>query len=186
MVQIKGATILGSLDRVREHHGEEGINKIIDQLHDEDKAIFKSVILASQWYPLTAFTHFLEADVKLFYGGDPKGLITSTEEVVERQLRGIYKIFVRIGSPEFVIKGMSAVHKSYFKGVELKSDVSTGRYVGRYIGYEQAHGIIQYSILGFFRKAMTISGAKNVRAEVITPLSQGKGYLEIVVVWDPR
>jgi hypothetical protein len=186
MVHIKGATILGSIERIREHHGDEGVNKIIDQLHDEDKAVFKSPILASQWYSLTPFARFLELDVKLFYGGDPKVFITSAEEVIEKQLRGIYRIFVRIGSPEFVIKGISAVHKSYFKGVELKYEVITGRFVGRYLGFEQAHGIMQYSILGFFRKAMTISGAKNVKAEITTPLSQGKGYLEVTVTWDPR
>jgi hypothetical protein len=186
MVHIKGATILGSMERIREHHGEEGLNKIIDQLHDEEKAIFKGAILASQWYPLTPFARFLEIDVKLFYAGDPKGLIASAEEVVEKQLRGIYRMFIKIGSPEFVVKGISAVHKSYFKGVDLKYEVTTGRFVGKYIGYEQAHGIMQYSLLGFFKKAMTISGAKNVRAEITTPLLQGKGYLEITVTWDPR
>ncbi len=186
MVYIKGATILGSMERIKTHHGEEGLKRIIEQLNDEDKPIFKSVILASQWYPLTAFAHFLEADVKLFYGGDPKGLITSTEEVVEKQLRGIYRMFVRFGSPEFVIKGISAVHKSYFKGVELKSEITTGKYVGRYIGYEQTHAIIEYTLLGFFKKAMTLSGAKNVKAEITIPLSQGKGYVDITVTWDPR
>ncbi len=186
MVYIKGATILGSMERIREHHGEEGVNKIIDQLREEDKCILKSTILASQWYPLTAFAHFLELDVKSYYGGDPKGLISSTEEVVERQLRGIYRMFVRIGSPEFVIKGISAVHKSYFKGVELQSVITTGKYVGKYIGYELAHSIIEYTLLGFYKKAMTLSGAKNVNAEITVPISQGKGYIEITVTWDPR
>lgn len=130
MIQIKGATILGSLERIRDNHGEEGITKIIGQLNEEDKVMFKSTILASQWYPLTSFTHFLETDVKLFYGGDPKGLIASAEQVVEKQLRGIYRMFVKFGSPEFVVKGMGAVHKSYFKGVDLEANRSPGQICG--------------------------------------------------------
>jgi hypothetical protein len=39
-------------------------------------------------------------------------LIGRSEKVIEGQLHGIYRVFVKLGSPEFVIKRISAVHST--------------------------------------------------------------------------
>jgi hypothetical protein len=111
-------------------------------------------------------------------------LIKGSEEVIERQLRGIYKVFVKLGSPEFVLKRIAAVHATYFQGVDIKVEMmGPGNATIRYTGYEKQHRIIGFAIIGFFRKALEISGAKNVQAGFATPIEAGKGYAELAISW---
>jgi hypothetical protein len=70
-------------------------------------------------------------------------------------------LFVKLGSPEFVLKRIAAVHATYFQGVDIKVEMrGPGSAAIRYTGYEKQHRIIGFAIIGFFRKALEISGAK--------------------------
>ena len=62
---------------------------------------------------------FLEADIRETAGGNEQELVKRAEAVIEKQLSGIYKMFIRLGSPEFVIRRIAAVHSTYFDGVQI-------------------------------------------------------------------
>jgi hypothetical protein len=38
-------------------------------------------------------------------------------------------------------------------------------------------------IVGFYRKALELSGAKDRQVRVTTPISAGKGYCELELTW---
>ena len=184
MIQIKGTAVLDTIRLVKERVGDDGYRKVVGLLHEETKKVFESEVFSSSWYPLDAFTNFLEVEIRESAGGNAEVLIKGSEAVVERQLRGIYKVFVKLGSPEFVLKRIAAVHATYFNGVDIKVEMmGPGKATIRYTGYEKQHRIIGYAIIGFFRKALEISGAKNVEARFATPIEEGKGYAELAISW---
>jgi hypothetical protein len=39
------------------------------------------------------------------------------------------------------------------------------------------------TIIGFFKKALELSGAKDVLTHFSTPIEEGKGYAELSVAW---
>lgn len=184
MVQIKGTAVLDTIRLVKQRTGDDGFNRIVALLDEEPRKMFQNEVFSSTWYPLDAFTHFLEVQIRESASGNVEVLVKGSEEVVERQLRGIYKVFVKLGSPEFVLKRIAAVHATYFKGVEIKVEMmGPGNATIRYTGYEQRHRIIGYAIIGFFRKALEISGARNVQAGFATPIEAGKDYAELAISW---
>jgi hypothetical protein len=40
-----------------------------------------------------------------------------------------------------------------------------------------------FAIIGFFRKALEISGAKDVVIYFLTPIEEGRGYAELSISW---
>ena len=99
----------------------------------------------------------------------------AVRKLIERQLRGIYKAFVKLGSPEFVIKRIAAVHATYFQGVPIEVQMQ-GKGRAREIHWLETaphHGIRHCR---FFKKALEISGAKDVAIYFSVPIEDGKGF----------
>jgi len=104
--------------------------------------------------------------------------------VIERQLSGIYKIFISLGSPEFVIRRIAAVHSTYFDGVEIIPEMKGPNNAPiQYVGFAPQHRIIGFVIIGFFRKALEISGAKQIDVRFRVPIGAGERYCELLLNW---
>jgi hypothetical protein len=184
MVQIKGSSVLETVQAIKKRVGDAAYDKIVSLLNDEAKKMFQAEIFSSTWYPLDAFAHFLEVEIKVLANGNEEVIIRGAELVAERQLGGIYKVFVKLGSPEFVIKRISAVHATYFQGVLVEFEMlGPCKAMIKYTGFERQHRLLGYAIIGFFRKALALSGAKGVVAEFATLIDEGKGYAELVLTW---
>lgn len=117
MVQIKGSAIKETIEQIKSRAGEAAFQKILGLLDDETRKVLEGEIFSSTWYSLDLFTRFLEIEIKVLADGNEEMVTRGSEAVIERQLRGIYKAFVKLGSPEFVIKRIAAVHATYFQGV---------------------------------------------------------------------
>src|SRR5882724_13402402 len=171
MVQIKGSAIQETINQVKRRSGDDSLKKILNLLDDEARKVFEGDIFASTWYSLDLFTRFLEIEIKVLANGNEEMVTKGSEAVIERQLKGIYKAFVKLGSPEFVIKRIAAVHATYFQGVPIEVQMQEkNRAVVKYTGFEKQHRIMGFAIVGFFKKALEISGAKDVAIYFSTPI----------------
>jgi len=123
MVQIKGSAIKETINQIKARSGEDALQKILGLLDEEARTICQGEIYSSTWYPLDIFTRFLEVEIRVLADGREEMITRGSEVVIEKQLRGIYKAFVKLGSPEFVIKRIAAVHETYFQGVPIEVDL---------------------------------------------------------------
>ena len=119
MVQIKGSAIKETIDQIKSRAGEAAFQKILGLLDQETRKVCEGEVFPSTWYPLDLFTRFLEIEIRVLADGKEEMVTRGSEAVIERQLRGIYKAFVKLGSPEFVVKRIAAVHATYFQGVPI-------------------------------------------------------------------
>jgi hypothetical protein len=188
MVKIKGTAVSDTIKAVKARYGDQTYDTIVGLLKGETRALFeRPFILPSSWYSLDAFVEFLEMNLKVTAQGNEQELIKRSEVLVERQLSGIYKWFVKLGSPEFVLNRISMVHGTYFQGVNVEVRLpSPGKAIVKYTGFEKQHRLIGLSIVGFYRKALEISGAKDVKAEYTSSIEQDKGYCELVLSWSGK
>jgi hypothetical protein len=82
-----------------------------------------------------------------------------------------------------VIKRIGAVHATYFEGIQIDPEfLGEKRAVVRYQGFETRHAIIRQAIMGFYRKALQISGAKDVTTRFRKPIATG-GTAELEIAW---
>jgi hypothetical protein len=184
MVEIKGSAVLDSITGIKKRDGEAGYNEILTLLDEDTRKLFQSTISASSWYSLDLFCRFLTVELNKTAGGKEEVLVGRSEKVVERQLRGVYKIFVKIGSPEFLIKRITAVHMTYFNGVALDFKMlGPGSATIRYSGFEKQHRLIGFTLIGFFRKALELSGAKDYNVWFTTFIEEEKGYCDLAISW---
>jgi len=184
MVQIKGSAIKETIEQIKRRSGDAAFQKILGLLDEETRKVLEGEIFSSTWYSLDLFTRFLEIEIRVLADGNEEMVTRGSEAVIERQLRGIYKAFVKLGSPEFVIKRIAAVHATYFQGVPIEVQVEeNNRAVVKYTGFEKQHRIMGFAIVGFFKKALEISGAKDVAIYFSIPIEEGKGYSELTIGW---
>ena len=184
MVQIKGSGIKETIDQIKARAGEPAFQKILTLLDDETRAVFSGEIFSSSWYPLDLFTRFLEVEIRVLANGNEEMITRGAEAVNERQLRGVYKAFVKVGSPEFVIERIAAVHATFFQGVSLTVESpQAGKALIRYKGFQKQHRIIGFAIIGFFNKALELSGTKNVAIYFVVPIEAGEEHAELSITW---
>ena len=185
MVKIKGTVLNDAVKAVKAQLGDQVYDAIVDLLEGETRALFeRAFILSSNWYSLDAFVQFLEMDLKVTAQGNEQVLIKWSEASTERQLRGVYHMFAESESPELVIQRIAGVHQTYFQGVGIEASLlSAGKAILKYTGFAKRHRLIGLTIIGFFRKALEMAGAKAVKAEYTTLIEDDKGYCELVLSW---
>jgi hypothetical protein len=185
MLHIKGTAVRDTMEAIIARAGKEELDKIISHLEPETQKILQPPISPSSWYSCDAFSRFLEADIRETAGGNEQALVKRAEAVIEKQLSGIYKMFVRLGSPEFVIRRIAAVHSTYFDGVQIIPEMKGPKSATiQYVGFSRNHRVMGFVILGFFRKALEISGAKKVDVHFTVPIEAGEKFCELALSWD--
>ena len=184
MLHIKGTAVIDTIKAIKQRAGEGEFERVVAHLDEETKAIYLAPISPSSWYPFDAFVRFLEIDIQETASGNEEALIKRSEAVIERQLHGIYKIFVRLGSPEFIIRRIAAVHATYFDGVQIIAEMKgpNGATI-QYVGFASQHRIIGAVLIGFFRKSLEISGAQDIDVRFSVPIEAGERYCELKLTW---
>jgi hypothetical protein len=188
MVEIKGSVVGDSIKTIKARYGEQAYNTILGLLKPETRAVFdRGSVMPMNWYSLDAFVEFLEMDLKVTANGNEQELIKRSEDIIEQQLTGIYKIFVKLGSPGFILSRIATVNQTYFRGVTVEvSQLDPGNAVVKLTGFAKQHRLIGLSVIGFYRKALEVSGAKNITAEYATPIEDDKGYCELALSWSEK
>jgi hypothetical protein len=181
-VRIKGTSILDAVEAARKREGEQRMAQIMESLPPRLRQVFDNGILPTSYYSLDAFVAFLEAGFRLG-GDDERILIKRTEAVVERQLTGLYRVFIKLGSPEFVVRRITTIHQTYFTGIGIDVELRDGDARIRYTGFRAQHRLIEYVLIGFYQKALQICGARDVRAQVSVPLADDPPFCEVHVTW---
>jgi hypothetical protein len=91
---------------------------------------------------------------------------------------------MKLGSPEFVIERLAVVHATYFQGVSIEVQLQgKSKALIKYVGFQKQHRIVGFTIIGFFKKALELSGAKDVLTHFASPIEEGKSYSELSVSW---
>lgn len=187
VARIKGTALVDTikaLKAIKKRGGQPELERVVGQLGAETRKIFDAPVKSWDWYSIDVFAELLEALVRETANGNPEILTERSEQVVDSQLRGVYRIFIKLGSPGYVIKRIAAVHETYFDGIQIIPEVDDSRQASiKYVGFKKRHAILQYTIIGFFRKALELSGAKQVQVNFKVPMSDDAAYSEVAITW---
>jgi hypothetical protein len=84
-----------------------------------------------------------------------------------------------------VIRRIAAVHSTYFDGVQIIPEIKGPNSATiQYVGFSPHHRIMGFVILGFFKKALEISGAKGVDVHFTVPIQAGEKFCELALFWN--
>jgi hypothetical protein len=185
MVEVKGTAVNVTLDYVKKRHGDAGLKRWLDSLSPRARDIFSSVIYSNVWFPLEPA--FLEPTMKaceLFHGGKAAGAVEIGRFSADRALRGIYKFFVKLGSPEWLLDRASTVFATYYRPCRMVA-VSRGPRSAelRVMNFPDLSGLVEARIQGWIARSLEISGCLDVRVAVAASQTMGESFTEFAVEW---
>lgn len=184
-MKVKGSAIESLPFFVQEKFGDDSYDKWYNSLSSEAQETFKNKILPSTWYPLKQmFLEPTKAVCDLFYEGDHRGAWENGRFSAEKSLKGIYKVFIKIGSVHFLIKKASTILPTYYENsrIEMKEvgDHSTVMHITR---FDEPDVLIDNRICGWIERAMEISGCRTTDIQITKSLAKGDPVTEIRTKW---
>ena len=161
--KIKGSILKSRLEFVRKEFGDDGLVKIMDSLPEEDSKILGRLV-AVAWVDFEVGKRLDDAIVKVFGGGSTRFFERLGEASAEVNLTTLHSAFLAPGDPEAFLAKAPQIYRLYYN-VGWREYESTGEREG----VLTTHDAETYSkpdcltVVGWYRKALELCGAKNVR-----------------------
>lgn len=185
-MEIKGTAVKSIQEFVKRKH-PQNYNKWLESLSETSSKIMTGHIYATNWYPLKdAAVEPTKAIGKMFFNNDHiKAARESGRESADQGLRGVYKIFVKVASPSYIIKRASRIFSSYYNPSEMSVVETHDKGVVLHITkFAEPDPVIENRIAGWIERAFEITNCKNVKSKITKSLAKGDPYTEINTTWD--
>ncbi len=184
-MEAKG-TVLQSIPKfVQKRFGDDAVQRWLARLSPEARDVYSNPIMASMWYPLiAAVAEPTEAICDLFCGGDMKGAWESGRFSAEEALKGIYKIFVIVGTPQTILKKGATAMAMLYRPSEIQVvDLTDKQGTLRITKFPEPHRILDARIGGFVEQSLIICGCKNLAVVPGRLMTKGNPVSEYRVTW---
>jgi hypothetical protein len=164
--QAKGILLVSARDYVRTREGVAAWNDVANTLNDHDRALLGSLVLAGSWYPVAVWNRLVEAIQQRY---DARYVLRLARYIADNDLSLVFRIALKLGSPEFVIKRFGYVFKQYFRGAQLvtaeRAPRRWGLQISGPVGIEEAPGeaVCAIGTEGWVTTAMERTGVKTTR-----------------------
>lgn len=185
-MEVKG-TAVKSIKEYVEKKYNSNYNDWIESLPESSKIIIGEAIFANNWYPMKeAAVEPTKALADKFYDGDyKKAAKESGRFSAELGLKSVYKIFVKVASPHYIMKRAGRVFTSYYAPSEIAVVDSHDKGLTLHITkFPEPEEIIEYRIAGWCERALEFTNCKDVKAEITKSLTNGDDLTEIVINWN--
>lgn len=162
LARVKGTAVRASLRFLQDRFGPTGTGAVLERLEPEDRELVASGLLDSVWYPMPLLLRLMRAAKEAHGSAEPELPRTMGRASAEAGVRGVYKVFFRVGSPQFIISRASRVFGSYYDTGEIRVVESrAGRAVLEVENFEGSPEFCE-RILGWMERTMEMAGAKNL------------------------
>ena len=184
-MKVKGTGVMATKGFVKEKFPDR-FDEWLDALPPESREIHGGTILATQSYLIyDALVVPTEKLCELFYNGDEYGAWIAGIHSAGFALNSFYKVFFKVGSPQFIIKRASSVFSSYYPDGEMHvADTSDRQVVLQVTKFSEPHYIIELGIGGWMEGALELMGCRNISVDMTKSMANGDSLTEFVAKWE--
>lgn len=164
-VKVKGTALSSTVRYIKEKFGDESVEKIIAGLGESDKAAIRSGVLVSSWYPFSLLVAIMRA-AKKEYGGQAPDLYRDIGRAsADYSLSTVYKIFFKVGSPQFIIGRAATVYSNFYTSGEMKV-LESGKGFANVQITDFPEPCEEYClrVWGWMERMLELTGARNIKA----------------------
>jgi len=184
-VKVKGTALFSTIDYIIKKYGNNNYEALISKIPQELYQEIRVGVISSQWYPLELLIALMRAAGELFGKQNFRLYHEMGQHSAEYGLKSIYKIFLKFGSPEFIIKKAPLVWKNYYNRGEMKIiDSSRNRVTMRLYNFPTPDKIFCQRITGWAEKTAELSGGKNSLFWESKCILEGGEYCEWKGKWE--
>jgi len=157
----------------------------LESLPPQSRAIMNKPILATQWYDVSDAVVWPTRKIgDLFFDSHIKAAWELGRYSSETALKGVYKIFIRIASPLFVLSRIGNVLSAYYSNMQSKVlDKANNKAVMQFYGYTEAEKLNIYRVAGWIEKTIETCAKREIKVWVEHRDLNGKPSAVITAVW---
>lgn len=183
-MQVKGTAVLALNGFIREKFPAR-YDEWVQSLPPEGRKTHRNSILAFENYLIyDAVVVPTEKACEMFYGGDDRGSWDSGVFSASFALNSFYKVFFRLGSPQFIIKRASRVFSSYYPEGEISvAESSDRRVVLHIVKFKEPYHIVEVGIGGWMEGALRLMKCENISVTITKSMAKGAPVTEFVATW---
>jgi hypothetical protein len=185
-MEIKGTAVKTTPDFVKENYPNRYL-EWLQSMPQSSRVIFEQPIYATSWYNLIDSVIIPTQKVgDLFFDGNhTESALALGRYSSEIALKGIYKIFVRVSSPHFVLSRASSIFSAYYKPSDIKVIESKDkRCVLQLSQFHISEKLIMHRIAGWVEKTLEITLKTALRVDVQNDVVENELITRITAEWD--
>ncbi len=183
-MKVKGSVVKSIDDYVKEKY-PDGHKNWRSGLSDDSKKIYDKSIFATEWYPMQdGVITPTEVYSAMINKGANEIAWDGGEYSAEVALTGIYKVFVLIASPEFLMKRAKKILAAFYTPAEIEIVESDPKGMSiRITKITGKSGILENRMGGWMKKALETCGCKELDIQIVKAISKGDAYTEYTIKW---
>jgi hypothetical protein len=184
-LQVRGSALWARKEWVRHLYGEEGLEKLLAHLSPAGRNLIHAEIDRTQWYNFPLFLDWCIAVDRAFGAGDCKLNAEMARWSAHKNTPSLYSVFIRLGSVDWLLNRSTKLWKEHFNAgtLEVVHEKNATIAEARLTDWPSPHLAHSYSVLGFAVGVIELSGAKNVRGELVSCRSLGGDETLLRVRW---
>jgi hypothetical protein len=162
----------------------DGYDKWIKSLSEESQKLMERTT-TSKWYPINeGILEPTKNMCDMFYSSPREGAWKSGRFSAEEALTGIYKVFVVISSPSFLVKRASRMLATFYSPSEVEViDSSKHSMLVHFTKLPTKSEYLEYRIAGWMEKALEICGCKELSVKTPKSIATGDELFEVDISW---
>jgi hypothetical protein len=184
-MEVKGTALKTTRDFIKTQFPDQ-YDKWLESLTPDSRKIYSSTLDATAWYPFReGYLIPVNKIIELCYdedfktGGDKLGSYSA-----ETALKGFYKVFLLIASPQFLMQRASKIFTTFYNPSHVEAEI-TGPYsaILRVIQFEDIDEAVEYRIAGWIKKALELANCREAGYEITKSMARGDEVTEIHFSW---
>jgi hypothetical protein len=183
-MEIKGSAVKSIREYVEKLHTHK-FNEWIESLPEESKEIFSNPIDATHWYPIDSAAIIPTQRIgTLIFNSTEDGAWELGRYSADTALHGIYKVFVRVLNPTYLIQRAGRILSTFYHPSKIEVIEASSKSVILHITEMGApHVIIEKRIGGWIEKALEITGCKDIEIDIPKSMAKGDPVTEYRISW---
>lgn len=184
-MHVKGTGILSTLEFIKMKFGDDAIEKIMPKLSEEEQEVLNGAIVNPEWYPFSIYVNLTRYMDQVFGVGD----LTLAKEIglwaAEHDLKTVYRVFYKLGTPQFIIKQAGRIFSTYFDRGKLNIvESEKGRVVAELEDFPvDVHPAFLQRVCGSMEKMLLLSGGNEPRVWVSIKEEENKKKIIFNAYW---
>lgn len=182
---VRGVVLKTYREILHERFGAPGYESVLEAVQDETRGVLGDMIIATEWYPNRMIVDLYETIVRVHYAGKPEGIRELGKISSQRDLRGVFKIFVVVVSPQYLVSKTASVWSRYFDHGKVEiTDQRRGFCRGKFTGVQSRSEAFWQEILGSCIGAIEAAGGKNAVPAIVAGGTASDTSMEAEMRWD--
>jgi hypothetical protein len=184
-MNVKGTALTTTRNFVKVNFPDK-FNEWINSMPPESKGYYISSLDATKWYPLKeGYIIPINKVIDLcFEGNIKKGADEIGRFSADAALKGFYKVFLLVASPNFLIKRASKIFSTFYDPSEITViEQDTNHAILKIIRFDEIDTALEYRIAGWIKRALELANCKEPYYEFESMLSKGDEHTGIKFGW---